>query len=282
MASPRSALSALESEIALRARSFVAPIDVERLCEANGLELVSEPLERQRNDAVGMPRAGLYRREDGGYRVLLRRPSNTAPRLSPLERFYVAHEVAHALIDRRTAWSPSDQREYFEREDWCNRLAAIILVPPLAVQGERTSLENVLASGSALSRLATACGVPREAAAIGAQCAGVQKVFFGLQHTRRKNGEPVWRTLWVSTPTPELGLTKSKMHDRDEPLSLLAYEASRARGYSVAVCLIEYPAAIGMLALPGPTQRVLCWMDALPARPVRANLQAGELDRVRA
>src|SRR5262245_41833523 len=62
--------------------------------------------------------------------VVLRTESGIASEtLTWRERFTVAHEVAHYLVETRLSYRPRSRREYWALEATCNALAARLLVP---------------------------------------------------------------------------------------------------------------------------------------------------------
>lgn len=85
------------------------------------------------------------------YRIILtRRSPGLESKLSPSERFSVAHELGHVLLDYRFGIRPSTARQYHLVEDWCNLFARRLLLPRQAVAGLQ------LCSWSRLPRLIAA------------------------------------------------------------------------------------------------------------------------------
>ncbi|MGC5171632.1 ImmA/IrrE family metallo-endopeptidase [Microbacterium sp. DT81.1] len=61
--------------------------------------------------------------------VLFRTDGDTGRALTARERFTVAHEIAHAVIDWDPDSRPVRTRDYWRLEDLCNRFAGELLVP---------------------------------------------------------------------------------------------------------------------------------------------------------
>lgn len=94
--------------------------------------------------------------------VVYRRPGRRGD-MTPRERYTVAHEIAHSIVQRTLRSAPSRSREYWGLEDLCNEYAAEVLMP-VAVVSEivlpSRSLEDLL---DGAQRLATLCRVSLEA-----------------------------------------------------------------------------------------------------------------------
>jgi hypothetical protein len=74
-------------------------------------------------------RGSVYRSSNGNYSIELYRAEPPSRSFSPGERFTIAHELGHVIIDKKIGWSPSSNSEYHQREKWCNLFAANLLVP---------------------------------------------------------------------------------------------------------------------------------------------------------
>lgn len=53
---------------------------------------------------------------------------------TPFERFLIAHELGHLLIERRFATFPLDNSEYWEYENLCDYFARVLLLPERYIQ----------------------------------------------------------------------------------------------------------------------------------------------------
>jgi hypothetical protein len=54
--------------------------------------------------------------------------------LSARERFTVAHELGHCVVETRFGLRPTSRREYWQLEHICNEFAATLLAPPQLLQ----------------------------------------------------------------------------------------------------------------------------------------------------
>jgi hypothetical protein len=79
-------------------------------------------------------RHGALRKINGRWHPVVYRPVDSRARLSARERFTVAHEIAHALIDKRFELRPTRAREYWALERVCDEYAADLLVPPMQAE----------------------------------------------------------------------------------------------------------------------------------------------------
>lgn len=70
-----------------------------------------------------------------GWEILLKRPHEfrKSAELSSRERFTVAHEVGHYLVEGRFGFRPRSKGEYWRLEEICNEFAGALLVPKSAV-----------------------------------------------------------------------------------------------------------------------------------------------------
>lgn len=76
----------------------------------------------------------LRRLHQGGYEIILFRKSADPRPLTHRERFTLAHELGHLLLEKRYEWRPANAAEYHLREDFCNQFAARLLVPTEQLQ----------------------------------------------------------------------------------------------------------------------------------------------------
>lgn len=127
-----------------RDRSY--PLDIELLCKDLDIQL--------RTDARDVSRAQL---EVNGQTCRL----NVAPANPSLARFYVAHEIGHALLFREYGVLPSGESEYWQHELLCDSFARHLLLPDVTVRG--IGGDDFIDAKSALYRIhqiAARYGVP--------------------------------------------------------------------------------------------------------------------------
>lgn len=112
----------------------------------------------------GQRLAEVRRTPSGCYKVSLFRAHSRPERLSPRERFTLAHELGHVLIDIRYAWRPVTKQEYVFCEQICNSFAGALLVPAKVVAREAQSALSPAAAVVGLLRLSSECRVSPEVA----------------------------------------------------------------------------------------------------------------------
>lgn len=99
-------------------------------------------------------RHGGLREERGTFRPVVYRTPGTRGAMTQRERYTVAHEIAHAIVERSLRARPSRTRDYWALEDLCNEYAAEVLMPE-GVVGEildaRDSLDGLLDAAQQLS-----------------------------------------------------------------------------------------------------------------------------------
>src|SRR6266404_6517943 len=148
------------------------PIDVVRKLAEIGATLTVV----KRDRSASLPKKGLRDattvRGTNGYRVELTRSADSPPFLTHRERFSLAHEWAHILLDQYTGWRPTSRQEYYLREAACNRLAAHLLVPERAQRN--LSLQHPLDAVRSAARVRLLCGVSWPVAAL--------RIGDGLEH----------------------------------------------------------------------------------------------------
>jgi hypothetical protein len=106
----------------------VLPIDLKDLLDALGIGLRGDPGHVTKADG------GLEFR-DGMWSVVIPRSGPIdAASLKPRERFTVAHEVAHYLVEARFGYRPGNKREYWSLEEVCNDFASNLLLPAHAIK----------------------------------------------------------------------------------------------------------------------------------------------------
>jgi hypothetical protein len=74
-------------------------------------------------------RHGALRKINGRWHPVVYRVVDFGTNLSARERFTVAHEIAHALIDERFELRPTRSRDYWALEGVCDEYAADLLLP---------------------------------------------------------------------------------------------------------------------------------------------------------
>jgi Zn-dependent peptidase ImmA (M78 family) len=87
----------------------------------------------ERRQASQKTREGEARRIDRRRYCVVLYTSSESSHPTARERFTLAHELGHVLLDRHFAWQPKNRRDYWAAESWCDAFAAQLLVPDEAV-----------------------------------------------------------------------------------------------------------------------------------------------------
>jgi hypothetical protein len=104
------------------------PTELAALLEQLGIRL-------RREIAPDDVRSGGLEKRDGSWWIVLHNSGSLdASALKPRERFTVAHEVGHYLVEARFGHRPTTKREYWSLESLCNEFASHLLLPISAVQ----------------------------------------------------------------------------------------------------------------------------------------------------
>jgi hypothetical protein len=122
--------SSLSRDAKALANNRGSPLDLMALLSDLGLGLVIRVRDQRH--------AGSLNRSPDGWEVVLARPAERLhePGLSQFERFTIAHEIAHYLVEARFGYQPGSQRQYWWLEDMCNEFAGALLIPQEAVLNE--------------------------------------------------------------------------------------------------------------------------------------------------
>jgi Zn-dependent peptidase ImmA (M78 family) len=172
--------------------------------------------------------AELRRTAAGTYEILLySRHARMSYRWSSRDRFAVAHELAHALIEERLGWNPSDPQQYFARERWCHRFAGRLLIPQALVDTSDTG--DAKAGISKLLRLSHQCGVSRRVAAWRLADAIKGVGYAELQWTLDRRRHSVLQVRWSAPELRAHGLTQNRMHGSGQAIHRVARDAAKNR-----------------------------------------------------
>lgn len=196
------------------------PVQLRGILRRAGIELVKHILPKAR-----VPGA-LRRISPDVYRIDLYRHTELSMPLSVRERFTIAHEIGHWVLDSQLKWSPQSEREFHLTEDACNRFAAALLVPDRVTAEFRSASpqESLLE----LTRVARVCRVSPEVAARRIVEAGYTIAFFCGEFVKNARGSDVFRILWGAAPTNQIRVTRNRHLGDDDPLGrelLRAYKA---------------------------------------------------------
>jgi len=179
------------------------PVHVRRL-----LHELSIPLKKVTPGKRGKALAELHKLGPGEYRIELVRESLSPRPLSARERFTLAHELGHVLLDHRFNWRPTTEREYHRGERLCNVFAAKLLVPDSALQDlEPGGPDEGL---NVLRTVTRRCRISLEVAA--RRLVEVFPILVYLEGTevRTKADQDAFEIAWSAAATQELGLARHR------------------------------------------------------------------------
>lgn len=149
----------VSSEVLIREADRLAvarpiPIDIVRLIQECGATVTTtcEASNTRKARIRGEVRVG-----ERGYIVELKRAPDSPDWLTSRERFALAHELAHIMIDRASQWRPANRRDYFAREIVCNTVASRLLVPTDCLA--TASIESPSDAWRSLRRIRARCAV---------------------------------------------------------------------------------------------------------------------------
>lgn len=202
------------------------PVDVDKIVSELGIRVRRVP-RRERKAAE------VKRLDDDSYEIVLYTPLAAGIIRTPGDRFTMAHEVGHILLDVRTNWNPADKREYFLRERWCHKFAARLLIPEDLV-GEH-DLRDPKRALRHLLWLAEKCQVPRAVAGWLLADSNENIGFAEFELTMDAKKTRVLRTLWSAPDLPKFGLTRRKMFKEGHPLYAAAWDSDAKGRFREAV-----------------------------------------------
>jgi hypothetical protein len=154
------ALRLLLARDAAQLGSVSIPVDVIDLVKYLGLGLIVE-------HSVESSHSGALRQSRTGWDVVIRRPKGRSQQhLTDRERFTVAHEIAHYLIEARVDVRPRSGGEYWRLEEVCNEFASRLLLPDSFVEETTGDIEaSAERTLSAVNELAKRARVSHEVVA---------------------------------------------------------------------------------------------------------------------
>lgn len=182
---------------------YEVPVDLGSLLRSNGLGPPIYATSSRR-------RGGLQRRNGRWYPIIYRPdgPSISSSRTS--ERFTIAHELGHALIDEVFALRPARSREYWALERLCDRFAAALLVPQRHIQPVAEGIMSPQDFTDVVVREAAVCNV---SLAVSARCLVDFRQGLACWGIREINKEFVVQ--WAAENPTVLGLNP-RTHIRDD------------------------------------------------------------------
>lgn len=138
---------------------------------------------------------GITKPSTRSYKVVLP-GSGDRERLSPRQRFSVAHELAHVLLDYQYGVRPTDEDEHREVERWCDHFASQLLLPEKAIAEFRARTWREMYAR--ISALAVLYQVSMEVVARRIALNKPSLVLARLNETTNRRGERVLRVYWCA------------------------------------------------------------------------------------
>ena len=139
---------------------------------------------------------GGLRRSGSTWQPVVYRTVSGRPWLTPRERFTLAHEIAHAVIEMELPLRPKRNAEYWALEERCDRFAVQLLVPENIVHSYQSgcaTAEGLITASIALSReadVSLACAARRLVESTSG-CAA-----WGLREHSSRDDTVRWRVIW--------------------------------------------------------------------------------------
>jgi Zn-dependent peptidase ImmA (M78 family) len=147
-------------------------------------------------------------------------------RLSARERFSLAHELGHILLDQRFEWHPAEGKEYYMCEEFCDIFAAHLLVPELVLNG--LVISTCKQANETLTMIVSQCHVSREVAARRlVETYGGLGYFEGVQSTNA-DGATVIALDWGTSSIENLRLTRFMHLTADDQLGKLLLTSQKS------------------------------------------------------
>jgi len=203
------------------------PVDVISLLRRLGIEL---------EVVVGLGPPTLRKLSSRSYRVVLPRSSFSTQPLSPRERFSVAHEIGHVLVDFQFGYRPATERAYHDLETWCDLFAGRLLVPDNAVAA--LAIRSWRGLAETLKRVADDHSVSYAVAARRLAERYKSLVLARVNFAENKAGQRVLKVAWVAGDGRFIDLQLHRHITTRHCLSALLLEPS-ARRAGLAVDLAD-------------------------------------------
>jgi IrrE N-terminal-like domain len=246
-----SAFSATSGSATERTLERVLTREAERLRVARSLPLDLEPVLADlgitlRAEAPTSPRRGhgWLQRYGSHWQIVVDASTGSAR-----QRYTIAHELGHYVVEAWTGYRPITRRDYWMLEAACQRFAAELLAPRQAVEsamGAATpSPETVI---EATDRLIAMTGLSLEAAArrvIDTAAFPVAALAFRLPN----DGSPsrqFAQVLWIRSNHPWIQSARGRLIRKDHPLRAAARASASLD-----------PGESGALDLPGATSSLM-------------------------
>ena len=173
----------------------------------------------------GLGPTTLTKPSDRSYRIVLARSRPSSQELSRRERFTIAHEIGHVLVDHRLGYRPTNERAYHQLETWCDSFAGRLLVPDSSLA--QLNVQSWRELAQVLEKVADAHEVSYAVAARRLVERYKSLALARLDSVKNKAGESVLKVKWVAGDARFLGVQLHCHITRRHVLSRLLGGASR-------------------------------------------------------
>lgn len=196
------------------------PIDLEHIVHEMGIEV-------RRERSVATKKAGAaLRKTDGTFQICV-----YPHRVPHRERFTLAHELAHVLLEAKYSWNPSSRSEYYLREEWCNQFASRLLIPEATIR--RCNADNPQAALRSVLWVSRTCRVSKEAAARRLTSAYPGPGVAELSSELDGAGNLQVRVWWAAPELPDQGLRRFKVLRKGHPVVAAIASSPDCRSFVV-------------------------------------------------
>jgi hypothetical protein len=186
------------------------PVQIELLLQFFGL---GQPILE-----VGRGRHGALRLVNGRWHPVIYRAEPGRSELSDRERFTVAHELGHAIVEDGIAVNPNRTAEYWALEEVCDQFASKLLMPHSEVCWRQRHITGPASLIDQITALAAASLTSVNAAARRLLDQMDNGSAWGVSSfTRSKSGDKVVPVRWVAG-NEEYGLRTGSYAHSDNPL----------------------------------------------------------------
>ncbi len=226
------------------------PVRLRPILAALGVRLQKRVITSHKLDGRGE-----IRYDGGRYTIILFRTHDRPKRLTLRERFTIAHEIAHVLVDIKYGSFPTSTKQYWTSESICDEFAGRLLVPTNVLLGiDKDSSIGVL---KGLLSICQACKVSLPVAAhrLARHYNGI--LLFQVDLTHNIKREPVFRVSWVFEEDNPLKFRRGMYLHADHPLGNQLMEVLTLR-HSSKPCSLRCPGFPNAAAVLQKDSIVVC------------------------
>jgi hypothetical protein len=195
----------------------IAPVQVRRLLKDLGIELEKRVIDGSRRDRNAfVQRSG----SKAGYKIVLLREDATPSPLTSRERFVLAHELAHVLLEMSQRPRPTSKGDYWQIERLCDDFAGRLLIPESIVL--ETEIKDPSSALAGLRMISDKCKVSIRTAAHRLAASRPSLAFLEARPKQKDADDFVMRITWIKNSDGYLDIpTGKELNGRDVLGSLL-------------------------------------------------------------